>query len=204
MSTSSSANSFFVAIASACSSAPKTVSFGTFFSRASASTNSSILTALHRLLLNSSSGTSLPFPPRRAPIRQRRPSHHYLGPALAAPAFRPPRAAAVARRHLHAHLLGARCTLNSSSRPCSRRRPCGAVQLHAARPQNVQSRVPSQRPVEPGRRHLEPRVVHILDREHMRQLLTHPFAVVRPMPPDPAVDRHAQQPAASRSASTNS
>src|SRR5687767_2857512 len=42
MSTSSSAYNFLVAVASASSSAPNTMSFGTFFSRASASTNNKI------------------------------------------------------------------------------------------------------------------------------------------------------------------
>ena len=99
MSTSSSAYSFLVAVASASSSAPNTMSFGTFFSRASASTNNKI-----SRLMNVRSPNCLHYrsSSRRHPTHSNEPAEN-PAPALAAPCRYPSRR--LQRLRLPAHVF---------------------------------------------------------------------------------------------------
>src|SRR5215831_9556875 len=143
---------FLVADASAASSAEKTMSFGTFFSRASASTSSS--TSLPFMTLS-------PLDPRHqaglVDVRQRN------------------RVRSLGRLEAqHARVDAAQHAFDPAR--IADRLAQLELRLLAAEPHVVGLLL--ERSVEPGRRNLEPRVRDRLDREQVRQMVAHACAVL--------------------------
>src|SRR5256885_1392936 len=148
---------FLVAEASAISSAPKTMSRGTFFSRARTSTSitSSRFPDITFAAKRSSQFRDEPRTLDVAELELHRPAFQFNVEARAFGAAQhadePPAPRRIRRAHLHVRLV--------------------ACETHEV------GKLP-QRPVKAGRRYLEPLVVHAFDLEHPRELAAHRRAVL--------------------------
>src|SRR4051794_3521712 len=167
---------FLVAEASAISSAPNTMSRGTFFSRARTSTSitNSRLPATTGLLAATFDPSQLRHQPRPLDVVERQAHrrlpfqfHRHapvLGPAQRA--HEPAAAGRVGRAHPHVSLL-----------------PRKASEI----------RLLAKRPVQSGGRNLEALVIHALDLEHPRELAAYRRAILD-IDPARLVDEEAQVP----------
>src|SRR5256885_3366459 len=148
---------FLVAEASAISSAPKTMSRGTFFSRARTSTSitSSRFPDITFAAKRSSQFRDQPRTLDVAELELHCPAFQFNVDARAFGAAQhadePPAPRRIGRTHLHVRLV--------------------ACETHEV------GKLP-QRPVKAGRRYLEPLVVHAFDLEHPRELAAHRRAVL--------------------------